>query len=61
GIDPKELSAFVQKTYGHSYPAMVEALLKHWNTSPARPKAISGPQTQRNGKKTGIPLSLLKI
>jgi hypothetical protein len=61
GIDPKELIAFVQKTYGHRSPAMVEALLKHWNTSPARPTAICGPQTQRNAKNKGIPLSLLKI
>jgi len=61
GIDPKELSAFVKKTYGHRYPEMVEALLKHWNTSPARPKAVCGPQAQSSDKKKGIPLSLMKI
>jgi hypothetical protein len=61
GIDPKELSAFVQKTYGHRSPAMVEALLKHLNTSPARPKSISNPQTQTSSKKKDLPLSLLKI
>jgi hypothetical protein len=61
GIDPKELIASVQKTYGHRSPAMVEALLKHWNTSPARPKSISGPQTQTSSKKKDLPLSLLKL
>jgi hypothetical protein len=61
GIDPKELSAFAKKTYGHRYPEMVEAMLKRWNTSPAQPKGICGPQTHGSSKKTGVPLSLLRI
>ena len=61
GIDPKELSAFAKKTYGHSYPEMVEVLLKRWNASPARPKSISNPQTQTSSKKKDLPLSLLKL
>jgi len=68
GIDPKELSAFVKKTYGHRYPEMVEALLKHWNTSPARSTASAekpvlalSPQTHTSGGKTGGPLSILKL
>ena len=61
GIDPKELIAFAKKTYGRTHPEMVEALLKRWKTTPAGPKAICGPQTQRNGRKTGAPLSLMKL
>ncbi|MEK7995529.1 MAG: hypothetical protein AAB403_17145, partial [Planctomycetota bacterium] len=61
GIDPKELSAFVEKTYVDRYPEMVEVLLKRWNSPPARPKAISGPQAHSSDKKKGIPLSLMKI
>jgi hypothetical protein len=61
GIDPKELIAFVKKTYGDRYPEMVELLLKRWNTSPARPKAVCSPQTQSSDKKKSIPLSLMKL
>ncbi|HUV63150.1 MAG TPA: hypothetical protein VMW24_04575 [Sedimentisphaerales bacterium] len=61
GIDTKELSAFANKTYGHTHPEVVEALLKRWSTSPARPKPTSSPQTQSNSRKTGAPLSLLRL
>ncbi|HUV63742.1 MAG TPA: hypothetical protein VMW24_07580 [Sedimentisphaerales bacterium] len=61
GIDPEDLSAFAKKTYGHTHPEVVEALLKRWNTSPTRPKSISAPQTQSNSGKTGAPHSLLKL
>ena len=60
GTDPKELIAFANKTYGHTHPEVVEALLKRWHTSPAQPKPTSSPRNPTSGRKTGAPLSLLK-
>ena len=65
---PEELRDFVIRTYGKTYPTMVQALLKHWDSSPARggasakkPVPASSPQTQTSSKKKDIPLSPLKI
>ncbi len=61
GIDPKELKAFVKKTYGHTHPQMVQALLKHWNSSPGKAQGTLSPQTPGSSKNKDLPLSLLRL
>ncbi len=60
GIDPKELTAFLKKTYGDRYPEMVKAILNRHNGSPAKAQATSGSQAESEGSEKNLPLSLLK-
>jgi hypothetical protein len=48
GIDPKELTSFLKKTYGDRYPEMVKVILNRH----------SGSQAQNGGNGQGLPLSL---
>ena len=58
GIDPKELTAFLKKTYGDRYPEMVKVIVNRHNGSRAQPQAACGSQADSGGNGEDLPLSL---
>ena len=57
GIDPKELTAFLRKTYGDGYPGMVKVILNRHNGSATRPQAAFQSQAHPGGNGEHLPLS----
>jgi hypothetical protein len=67
-LSPKEISDFIERTYGDNPPLWAQATLRRLNSSPdadfkslGRPKPIPARQTHGNGKKRGVPLGLLRL
>lgn len=67
-LDPKDISSFIEETYGDNPPLWAQATLRRLSSphaggsvSPDRPKPIPGRQTHGNGKKRRLPLSLLRL
>jgi len=67
-LDPKEISDFIERTYGDNPPLWAQATLRRLGSSldagtasPDGPKTIPGPQTHGNGRKRGAPLSLQRL
>jgi len=57
GIDPKELTAFLKKTYGDGYPGMVKVILNRHNGLATRPQAAFQSQAHPGGNGEHLPLS----
>jgi hypothetical protein len=66
--DPKDISSFIEDTFGDNPPLWAQATLRRLSNphvggsvSPDRRKPIPGRQTHGNGKKRNVPLSLLRL